>query len=504
MSDGQIQKFIFHPGFSTAEKVTSVSGRGVGMDVVRSNIEKIGGTIDMLSIEGKGTSFAIKIPLTLAIVAGLIVKAGNERYAIPQISVLELVRASDNSEHKIENIKDTPVLRLRNRLLPLVYLNEVLGFQTREETEKQGEGVNDDFIVVIQVGPFTFGVVVDQVFDTEEIVVKPVAPILKELEIYSGNTILGDGSVIMILDPNGIAATANAGVGDHEQSEDEEAETTRKQKNNNEESMLLFSAGDGNPRAVMLALVARLEEIDIGNVEMADGKQMVQYRGALMPLIPASPGLKMKEDGRQPVLVFTDGDFTMGLAVDEIMDIVEQELDIALVSDQAGTVGSAIVDGKATEIIDVAHYLSLAFPDWLKSTNMNEGGAPKSGASLLLVDDSDFFRNMLRPVLTVAGYDVTSVVGGAEGLQLMEDGEVFDVIISDIEMPEMNGFEFAQAVRASDKWSHVPLIALSALASQGDINRGLEAGFDDYIAKFDKETLLRSLSQQLTIKGDAA
>ncbi len=502
MSDGQIQKFIFHPGFSTAEKVTSVSGRGVGMDVVRSNIEKIGGTIDMVSIEGKGTTFSIKIPLTLAIVAGLIVKAQDERYAIPQISVLELVRASANSEHKIENIKDTPVLRLRNRLLPLVYLNEILGFMTRDEIDAR-ENV-DDFIVVTQVGPFTFGIVVDQVFDTEEIVVKPVAPILKDLEVYSGNTILGDGSVIMILDPNGIANLTNSGVGDHEQAEMEEQEMARRTAGKETESMLVFTAGSKNPKAVPLALVARLEEIEIADVELSDGKRMVQYRGALMPLINASPNMELREEGRQPVLVFTDREYTMGLAVDEIMDIVEEDVDIKLASDKEGVVGSAVIGGKATEVIDVSHFLSLAFADWLTSGDASDDTAPTSGASLLLVDDSDFFRNMLRPVLTVSGYDVVAVSSAAAALKRMEDGQMFDLIISDIEMPEMNGFEFAQAVKANDRWAEIPLIALSALATERDINRGHEAGFDDYIAKFDRETLLRSLSQQLKIRGDAA
>ena len=502
MSDAQIQKFIFHPGFSTAEKVTSVSGRGVGMDVVRSNIEKIGGTIDMVSIEGKGSTFQIKIPLTLAIVAGLIVKAQEERYAIPQISVLELVRASDNSEHKIETIKDTPVLRLRNRLLPLVFLNQVLGFMSAEEIEAREN--EDDFIVVTQVGPFTFGIVVDQVFDTEEIVVKPVAPILKDLDIYSGNTILGDGSVIMILDPNGIAAQTSASASDHEVEEAEEQEQVRRAVGDEKESMLVFQAGGENPKAVPLGLVARLEEIDVDTIEESDGKHMVQYRDALMPLIPAHADLKFRESGRQPVLVFTDREYTMGLVVDDILDIVEDELEIKIASDKPGAMGSAVINGKASEVIDVSYFLGLAFSDWLRSKDLSEDSAPAEGAKVLLIDDSDFFRNMLRPVLSVAGYQVTTVSGAAAALALMEDGVMFDLIVSDIEMPEMSGFDFASEVKNDSKWADTPLVALSSLATERDVNRGHEAGFDDYIAKFDKETLLRSLSQQLKIKGDAA
>lgn len=507
MSEAQIQKFIFHPGFSTAEKVTSVSGRGVGMDVVRSNIEKIGGTIDMNSVVGKGSNFSIKIPLTLAIVAGLIVKAQDERYAIPQISVLELVRATNRenaneSDHKIEMINETPVLRLRNRLLPLVFLNEVLGFVSREEIDARES--TDDFIVVSQVGAFTFGIVVDQVFDTEEIVVKPVAPILKQLEIYSGNTILGDGSVIMILDPNGIANLANSGVTDNAD-DVQEQELVQRAAGSEKESMLLFRAGAEHPRAVPLSLVARLEEIDITKVEKSDGRLMVQYRGALMPLVLADPAMALVESGRQPVLVFTDRQFTMGLAVDEILDIIDDELDIKLASDHEGVVGSAIINGKASEVIDVTHYLGRAFPDWLGSKDMSvETGVSAQAEKILIVDDSNFFRNMLRPILSVAGYKVQAVDSAVAAIKLMESGHQFDLIISDVEMPDMSGFEFAKTIRDGSPWQDVKLVALSALKNEADINRGLEAGFDDYVAKFDKEILLRSLSQQFKIKGDAA
>jgi len=207
MSEQQIMQFIFKAGFSTAEKVTSVSGRGVGMDVVRTNIEKIGGTIEMKSVWGKGSTFTIKIPLTLAIVSALVVESARERFAIPQISVLELVRTSSRSDTKIEMINASPVLRLRDRLLPLVSLRGLFKAEDIDITNS----TDDFYIVVTQVGTYTFGIIVDRVFDTEEIVVKPVAPILREIPFYSGNTILGDGSVIMILDPNGIAAAVGQG-----------------------------------------------------------------------------------------------------------------------------------------------------------------------------------------------------------------------------------------------------------------------------------------------------
>ena len=499
MSDNQVQKFIFHPGFSTAAQVTNVSGRGVGMDVVRSNIEKIGGTIDMTSVEGQGTTFQIKIPLTLAIVAAMIVEAYGERYAIPQISVLELVRASTDGEYRIEKIKDTPVLRLRNRLLPLVYLNEILSFKSHTEAEEQD---NDGFIVVTQVGAFNFGIVVDQVFDTEEIVVKPVAPILKELEVYSGNTILGDGSVIMILDPNGIASAANAGMSDQHHEEEAQLES-RRSTTEEKESMLLFRAGDDQPKAVPLAVVARLEDIEVDKIEKSDDQMVVQYRGSLMPIIKADENMELVTEDRQPVLVFSDQDRTMGLAVDEILDIVEEALEIKLGSGSPNTVGSTIIAGKATEIIDVSHYLSVAFSDWHRRREMNEAGMVED-MSILLVDDSDFFRSMLRPVLAAAGFQVTAVNSAQMALNMREEGVTFDMIISDIEMPEMSGHEFARLVKSGGPWVDTPLIALSALATEKDIHRGQESGFDDYVAKFDKETLLTAIMQQLQIHGDAA
>src|SRR6266536_6214772 len=205
MTEAQLFRSIFAPGFSTAASVTSVSGRGVGMDVVRTNIDQIGGTIDIKSVAGEGSSVTIKIPLTLAIVSALIVEAGGDRFAIPQLSVVELVRAQTNSEHRIERIKDTPVLRLRNKLLPLIHLKKLLKLDDGADSAPE-----NGFIVVTQVGNQTFGIVVDGVFHTEEIVVKPMATKLRHIAMFSGNTILGDGSVIMIIDPNGIAQTVGS------------------------------------------------------------------------------------------------------------------------------------------------------------------------------------------------------------------------------------------------------------------------------------------------------
>ena len=494
MTDQQIHMHIFKAGFSTAEKVTSVSGRGVGMDVVRTNIEKIGGTIDLKSVEGKGSTFAIKIPLTLAIVSALVVECSGERFAIPQISVLELVRASSESENAIEVINESPVLRLRNRLLPLVSLHDLL-----QLGEKKDDVADELFIVVAQVGAYNFGIIVDRVFDTEEIVVKPVTPILRHIPYYSGNTILGDGSVIMILDPNGIASSTGDTSGQGRTAESEAAAAI--DTDNETSTLLTFRAGSDELKAVPLALVARLEEIDMAKAEKSHGTYVVQYRGHLMPLIPFQDDHEWKDEGRQPILVFTDRDRSMGLVVDEIVDIVEDRLKIELSANSEGLIGSAVIDGKATDIIDSGFFLTKGFPDWFGDNDgaFGTGELTHGSKKVLLVDDSPFFRNLLTPVLSVAGYDVTTVESAGDALKIRESGKNFDVIISDIEMPDMNGFEFAEAVRGGGAWEKTPMVALSSHATEKDFARGREVGFNDYVAKFDREALVETLSDAISL-----
>ncbi len=504
MSDKQIMRYIFKAGVSTAKQVTAVSGRGVGMDVVRNNIEKIGGTIDLSSVEGRGTKCLIKIPLTLAIVSALVVECGGERFAIPQLSVVELVRASSNSEHTIERINGTPVLRLRNRLLPLVNLRELLNLEIVERDQvgvETGQSVHG-FIVVAQVGAYSFGIIVDRVFDTEEIVVKPVAPILRDIALFSGNTILGDGSVVMILDPNGIAA-ATGEITVAEDSLQAEAER-RSSQGRTKMAMLVFRASGDTPKAVPLSLVARLEEIDLAKVERSNSQHVVQYRGQLMPLVQMGEGVELATEGRQPVLVFADGGRSMGLVVREIVDIVEDRMDVELTSNRTGFLGSAIVGGQATDIIDAGYYLTKAFQDWFGGDRTQQAAGLPGGRRILLIDDSPFFRNLLAPLLTVAGYEVTAVEGADQALELCEAGMDYDVIVSDIEMPDMDGFDFAQEIKANSRWSQTPLLALSSHTSPQDLARGRSAGFDDYVAKADRDALLDALQETLShVRGAA-
>ncbi|HEY4042966.1 MAG TPA: chemotaxis protein CheW, partial [Rhodopila sp.] len=473
----------------------AVSGRGVGMDVVRTNIEKIGGTIELKSTQGQGTTFTVRIPLTLAIVSALIVEAGKERFAIPQLSVVELVRARRGSEiagrdgtgnSVIERINDTPVLRLRNRLLPLVSLTELLELGT---DDRAGTAAH---IVVAQVGQQMMGIIVDRVFDTEEIVVKPVTPVLRHVTMFSGNTILGDGSVIMILDPNGIARASGVGAGSD--SKLPRSSLAEAQSSADKTAMLLFKAGENQRVAVPLGLVARLEDIPRDKIEISCGSPVTQYRGRLMPLI-AIDGSLDRDKSSQPLLVFAEGERTMGLMVDEIIDVVEDKLDIELAGARPGLLGSAVIGGMATDVLDTGYWLMQAWEDWFRGVPCR--GVAAGEKHVLLVDDSEFFRQLTLPMLGAAGFRVTAVGSATEALRLRDAGTMFDAVVSDIEMPQMDGVQFARAIRAGGSWSKLPLIAMTGHADMDSARVGREAGFTDYVAKFEREALVASLRTNL-------
>lgn len=515
MSDREVRHLIFRAGFSTAQAVTSVSGRGVGMDVVRTNIEKIGGTIDLMSTPGKGTQFIIKIPLTLAIVSALIVESGKERFALPQIGVLELVRVAENSEHHVELINNTPFLRLRNRLLPLVVLSHLLKLEKAPTLDQEtgqssidelvGKKQDEYFIIVSQVGSFVFGILVDQIFETQEIVVKPVSSILRQVGVFSGNTILGDGSVVMILDPNGILSIMGSTGSDENIVETQQH--ARAAHSEETMTLLLFKAGSDVPKAVPLALIARLEELDLTSIEHANGQSVVQYREALMPLLTVECGQQYHDAGRQPVLVFSDHDRFVGLAVDQIIDIVEEKLDIKLKNGSMGTFGSTVIKGHTTEMMDVDYFIRQAYPNWFQAGSYEQSGALDHQPHILLVDDSVFFRNLFVPYLHIDGYQVTAVSSAEEALGLMEKGRHFDAILCDIEMEKMSGLEFASIARQADSlWKDLPIVALSGHATSEDMERGRAAGFTDYIAKHNRDAVRESLSQIIDLqrKGVAA
>ena len=497
MTDAQVAKFIFHAGFSTAKAVTSVSGRGVGMDVVKTNIELIGGTIDIQTQLGAGTTFTIKIPLTLAIVAALIVSAREHRFAIPQVSVLELVRVQPGTDHAVERINGSPVLRLRDRLLPIVPVAAMLGLDAPDAPASTDEG----FVVVSQVGRQRFGILVDGVFHTEEIVVKPMSSKLRHIPLFSGNTILGDGAVVLIIDPNGVARMVGSGTASGQPGEIEAEAEGDENAGDQAVTLLVFKGGGDALKAVPLSLVTRLEEIDASKIEWVGGRPLIQYRGRLMPLVPADPAQAMKRDGAQALVVFSDGERSMGLVVDEIVDIVDEVLDVELVTERSDLIGSAVVRNRATEIVNIAHYLPLAHDDWGQPTHRAVPKAP----SLLLVDDSAFFREMLTPVLKAAGFRVAQAADAEEAMRHLLGEARTDLVVCDLEMPGRSGFDLIEAMRkAGGRLAEMPVVALAGTMAPDSIARARALGVADCVAKFDRSGLVAAVNEIASAPLDAA
>jgi two-component system chemotaxis sensor kinase CheA len=414
MPDARIQQLIFHAGFSTASAITGVSGRGVGMDVVRTNIEKIGGTVELSSQEGKGTRFTIRIPLTLTIVSALIVDCCGQKFALPQSSVVELVGVGGGSSRTIETVNGAPVLRLRDRLLPLVSLQELMKLDAAPRPD------NERCILITRVGSFSFGIIVDRVFDTEEIVVKPAASALRSIPFYSGATILGDGAVIMILDPKGIASR----IGSIASSD---AEDTREVRAAGPMAQLLIVRGAGQAlKATPLQLVSRIEAVASESVEYANGRPVLQYRGRLMPLVPLDDGMIIAEPGRsKPVIVFDDETRAIGLVVEEIIDIVESPLRQEFKPRSPGALGSLVVGEHVTDIIDLAHYWRSAAFDAAPAE------PPKTLRRALIIDPSQFQRNLVSPLLAMAGFEVAMAEDLAAAQAMIERGPAFDIILTD-------------------------------------------------------------------------
>ncbi len=343
MEPRDVLDLIFRPGFSTAEQVTNVSGRGVGMDVVRTSIERIGGSVDLTSTVGCGTTMRIRIPLTLAIIPALVVGQQGERYAIPQANLVELVRLEGQDlRENVETLAGAPVLRLRGRLLPLVSLSEALG----------GEKADPDglTIVVVQADETRFGLCVEEVHDTQEIVVKPIGRQLKALPTYAGATIMGDGRVALILDVGGIARTRVIGAA-HATEPEVQVGTV------DSRALLVLEVAQGRRAALPLTAVSRLEEFDLARVERSGGVEVVQYRDGILPLLRLAPAIGLAEsppaEDQISVVVHEDGQHRVGIVIDRVLDVVEEHVVPTEVGRRNGVLGSAVVQDKVTDLVDL-------------------------------------------------------------------------------------------------------------------------------------------------------
>lgn len=500
LSDREIINLIFAPGFSTAAQVTNVSGRGVGMDVVKTNIEKIGGTVDIQSVQGQGTSIKLRIPLTLAIVPAIIVRCGADHFAIPQLKLVELVRVEPNqTDNKVECLHENPVLRLRGNILPLVDINKVLGIEAKL---KLSEVFN---IVVLESEGYTFGLIVDEIQDTADIVVKPLARFLKPLSIYSGATVLGDGAIALILDVAGIIRDVISPQ-DQARSATGFESTDNKKALEDMQDFLLFKTSAKEKYAFLLSYVHRLEEFKSSQIEVSGHRRLVRYRNTVLPLISLDESIGLapvKSETRDvvSVVVIEKGGHLYGLEVEEILDVLTTPsiLDTTL-SQANGIIGNLVQKDEIIVIVNPYQIIQTKMGLETRSV-LNEAkqvhavNSPDRIQKVLYVEDAAFFRRHVQKVLQNAGYEVKTAQNGKEAKDLLSraDRSEFDYIVSDIEMPIMNGFDFAQFVRSDQKWKEVPLIALSTRSDQSHVDRGLKIGFDAYLEKMNGDELVKSL-----------
>lgn len=488
MSEHQLHQYIFAPGFSTAAAVTSVSGRGVGMDVVRTNIEKIGGSVSLESEIGKGTCFTIRIPLTLAILPVLIVGNGTERFALPQINLHEVLQVRDKNSSGIEEVSGSILYRYRDDLIPLVDLAEICGHPRPDDEAKYFK----KFVAVCKFSNMMFGLICDSIFESDEIIAKPVASILKGMTYFSGNAILGDGTAIFILDANALATKVHLNhIDDAPRTREED---TPSAENRPTFQMIIFECINGTRKALPISLVERVEEIASEDLEQIDQRIVVQYEGKLMPVLDIDDD-GLRDSQMHSVIVFRDNDSYLGMRIARICDIAELEINTDIEGKRPGCLGATVSEGQVIEILDVDHMMSSCFPHRYGPYASRNVGKRRRSTEILLVDDSRFFRNFISPFLQMSGYQVTVVERPKDALEILERNSEFAAVISDIEMPEMDGYGFLRSIRGRDLGANLPVIALSSHGSKSDIARGLDAGFDAYVSKTDKAGLLEALRQ---------
>jgi len=487
LSDREAYNLIFLPGFSTAAAVTNISGRGVGMDVVKSHIEKIGGVVDLFSRPGEGATVKIKIPLTLAIIPGLVITSGGERFVIPQVSLLELIRIeADSKEKHIEYVHGTPVYRRRGSLLPIAYLNQVLSLNDLDGDEAIS-------MVVLQVEDRQFGLVVDGINDTQEIVVKPLGKQLKGLTLYAGATIMGDGRVALILDVQGIGK--RSGVFDESREPARAATKQKAQSESERQRLLLFKAGSFDRLAIPLSLVARLEEFPRSSIEHAAGGQVIQYRNRILPLVSLTSVLEGGYGGESEttdpvqVVVFNDGDRSIGMVVDQIVDVVEEAAKVRKKSGRPGLLGSAVVGKQVTDFLDLNAVIRASAGNWEEGIEKQE-----AGKTILIADSSAFSRGMIRGGLEMAGYLVLEAANLDDAVRRLEQQPI-DVVIAALDLVPKGGSALLSSLRRRPEWHGIPVLALSDSADPSRASAARKTGFKDCLAKLDHELVVEAVTQ---------
>lgn len=553
MSAKEKIELILLPGFSTAETVTDVSGRGVGMDVVVTNLEKLGGIIEIDSTTGKGTVIQIKLPLTLAIIPSQIISVGKEKYAVPQVNLDELLRIpAAQVKERIEKVGDADVVRLRGNLLPLLNLSKILGIEKtfaypdddseypdrrtsladrrgnrmdasgrpledpdmeaqaekfhRHDQDRRYHASSAINIAVVSAGAYKYGLVVDELKDSEEIVVKPLGRHLKRCSGYAGATIMGDGRVALILDVSNLAQMAELTTMAETERVAKVAREAREAMENAKDraSLLLFRNSETEHFAAPLNLVERIERIPAYKIELVGGKKVIQYRNGTLPLYElsqvATVGDLPKRE-QQEIIVFKVKEREIGLMVSPPVDAVEVSLEIDdSTLKQACINGSMIIEGHTTLLVDIFELVQTLNPDWFREEKVAAAAMTKDGQKVILfAEDSAFFRNQVERFMVEEGYKVITAEDGAIAWDLLEKHkDEIDIIVTDLEMPNMDGFELTKKIKTHPEFSHYKVIALTSLASNAHIAKGETVGIDAYEIKLDRENLMKIIRHYLT------
>ena len=495
LSDRDALRLIFRPGFSTAEKVSDVSGRGVGMDVVRTNIERLGGTVMVETQVGGGTTIHIRLPLTLAILPSLIVRCRGQRFAIPQAGISELVRVTgDQSRARIQRIKGAEVVRLRGELLPLVRLERALKLDADPPAAPDGREEVITHVIIVETGRFRYGIVVDGLHDSEEIVVKPLGRHAQECVCLAGATILGDGQVAMILDIAGIATYSRLNMPEDDELESSDIAAEREVETS---PMLLFSNDPAEWFAVPMDLISRVERVRREQIEHVGGASVITYRGGSLPVVSLEQQIKARprrDTTRLYVAVYNVHRREVGLIVPDIVDIrrLENKID-AVTLREPGVVGSMVVDGRPVRLLNLSELTRLARPDWFKVQEA------ESRPVILLAEDSPFFRNQLSNYLTTERFEVEACCDGkAAWDRLIAEPNRFSLVLTDVEMPRMDGLELTRRIKSEPALSHLPVMAVTSLSSAEDMDRAKAMGVDEYLVKFDRDRLVDCVNRLLS------
>lgn len=552
LSDREALTIIFLPGFSTAAKVTDVSGRGVGMDVVKTNIEKLGGTVDIESTLGRGTRVNLKLPLTLAIIPSLIIEVSQQRFAIPQISIEELVRVRAKDAHKaIERVNGASVFRLRDKLLPLVRLSDVLGItrtfvdpETGEVREDRRNRIDDRraagdgrgylidsasktlrletqegasaeaaarrdishdtrrwraasamTILVLKCLNNRYGLIVDKVADSEEIVVKSLSRYVKANTCYMGTTIMGDGSVAMILDAQGIANAAQLHFSDTDTASDVLKKGSLARDLLEKQSLLLFKNGSSELFAMPSELITRIEKVQISEIERIGDKEFIQYRGGSLRIVrlenylPIAP--PQTEKDYVHVIVPKLVQIPVGILATELVDVLETQIELdrgGVLS--AGLFGSTIIQNNITLMIDLFGLLEQV--DMRIFGVSPESLQPSGDSRILVAEDTPFFADMQRSYLESVGYQVDVARNGEEAMAMLLKN-TYKAFLCDIQMPEMDGVELVKRLRGNPRTRELPIIGIISHSDTKSRSQTREAGFTDFENKIDKIALLQKI-----------